>query len=224
MASHLRKKQFQSSSQQSIRSYFERTSNNQENEQTRSQPVKSTLSPPVPDQVQSLLINVGMRVRKSVPEGYKTHKTIPQEPVVQPQRPPPSSAPASYMRSTELQPFCGLHTIGGIASQQSRNNAFPPALTYSQETLPSSGSSFGSMTATANALASTKKRSYNEDIEDELDAFFDEEEGKDLMMQTTRPIARPRGRGKVTSTEMIQTVNGDFDDEDAAFLQPMEED
>jgi len=224
MASHLRKKQFQSSSQQSIRSYFERTSNNQENELPRSQPVRSTLSPPVPDQVQSLLINVGMRVRKSVPEGYKTHKTIPQKPAEQPQRPPPSSAPASFMRPNELQPFCGLHTIGGISSQQSQNDAFPPALTYSQNTLQSSGSSFSSMTSTADALASTKKRSYNEDIEDELDAFFDEEEEKDMMMQTTRPMARPRGRGKATSTDMIQTLNGDFDDDDAAFLQPMEED
>ena len=80
------------------------------------------------------------------------------------------------------------------------------------------------MTSTADALASTKKRSYNEDIEDELDAFFDEEEEKDMMMQTTRPMARPRGRGKATSTDMIQTLNGDFDDDDAAFLQPMEED
>lgn len=219
----MRKKQFQSSSQQSIRSYFERTSNNQENEKPRSQPVRSTLSPPIPDQVQSLLINVGMRVRKSVPEGYKTHKTIPQEPTTQPQRPPPSSAPASYMRAGELQPFCGLHTIGGITSQQSQDSARAPSLTYSQGTIPSSGSSFGSMTSTADVFVSTKKRSYDEDMEDELDAFFDEEEGKDLVMQTARPMARPRGRGKAVSTESMPTV-GDFDDDEAAFLQPMEED
>lgn len=79
------------------------------------------------------------------------------------------------------------------------------------------------MTSAADAFSSTKKRSYDDDIEDELDAFFDEEEGRDLAMQTVRPMARPRGRGKAVSTESMPTM-GDFDDDEAAFLQPMEED
>ena len=223
MAAHTRKKQFQSSSQSSIRSYFERVSSDQENVFSKSQPARSPLSPPVPDHVQLNLINVGMRVRKSVPEGYKTHKTMPEE-IYRPQRPPPpSSAPASFVRQKELQPFCGLHTVGGLATQSHSQDILPPPLTYSQETAPSTTSSFASMTATAGPSLSTKKRSYDDEIEEELDAFFDEEVPQ-AVEPTPRSIAKPRGRVKTSPTGTLGFVKSDFDDYDVGFLQPMETD
>jgi hypothetical protein len=55
-----------------------------------------------------------MRVRKAVPEGYKTHKTISTYEVA-------SSTPMTTMtissRPSELLPFCGLHKIGGLSEQ-----------------------------------------------------------------------------------------------------------
>ena len=222
MAAHARKKQFQSSSQSSIRSYFDKVSSDQQNTFSKSQPARSPLSPPVPDHVQLNLINVGMRVRKSVPEGYKTHKTMPVE-TYKPQRPPSSSAPASYIRQNELQPFCGLHSVGGLSSQPHSQDIIPPSLNYSQDTIPSTASSTTSLTATSGPGLSNKKRSYDDDIEDELDAFFDDDVPQ-AVEPAPRTIARPRPRVKATSSGTLEVVKGDFDDQDVGFLQPMDTD
>ncbi|KAH6686905.1 ribonucleotide reductase inhibitor [Plectosphaerella plurivora] len=110
--------------------------------------------PTLPAAVQTNLLSVGMRVRKSVPEGYKTgtpysgfklwsdaDPSLPKckAPVVGPQR--------------ELLPFCGIHSIGGLSSQPSHDDDLPsfvvddedgvpglddvPGLTSSQETVDS---------------------------------------------------------------------------------------
>jgi Ribonucleotide reductase inhibitor len=82
-------------------------------------------SPPLPEAIQSSLLTVGMRIRKSVPEGYKTHKTIyPSarhahsgyflDSGVQEYEPVASTSRDGY---AELAPFCGLHKIGGMAVQ-----------------------------------------------------------------------------------------------------------
>jgi hypothetical protein len=96
---------------------------------------------PLPGSVQADLLNVGMRVRKSVPEGYKTHKTISlpsiqttltlsphgastttmtttQEYSVKPPREPVA---AHVQHQRELLPFCGLQKIGGYAEQPVTN-------------------------------------------------------------------------------------------------------
>ncbi|GME31694.1 Ribonucleotide reductase inhibitor protein [Neofusicoccum parvum] len=74
----------------------------------------------VPANVQASLLNVGMRVRKSVPEGYKTHKTVPPAAAVSaPYKAQAAFVPASAAsRPTELLPFCGLHKTGGYVAQQ----------------------------------------------------------------------------------------------------------
>ncbi|ERF72541.1 hypothetical protein EPUS_02823 [Endocarpon pusillum Z07020] len=87
-------------------------------------------SPPLPHEIQSSLLTVGMRIRKSVPEGYKTHKMLHSSslydhssyllnsgvqdhnstiPIIL-----PSTTRAAY---AELAPFCGLHKVGGMAVQ-----------------------------------------------------------------------------------------------------------
>lgn len=53
--------------------------------------------PQLPKETQSMLITVGMRVRKSVPEGYKTEEK----------------------EQHSQRQTCGLHNIGGIPQEQS---------------------------------------------------------------------------------------------------------
>lgn len=109
------------------------------------------VSPPLPAEVQSNLITVGMRVRKSVQDGHKTgdkagafslwgDNTPPSS-----QSPPPSAAtlqqhttraaapPASSPR--ELLPFCGINKVGGLAVQPETppipSSFFAPAISIS---------------------------------------------------------------------------------------------
>jgi hypothetical protein len=97
----------------------------------------NSLIPPVPATVQSDLLSVGMRVRKSVPEGYKTHKTnsgVAALPSIQTTlakatnsgdaysvKPPREAVPEVLQHQRELLPFCGLHKIGGFAEQPVTN-------------------------------------------------------------------------------------------------------
>lgn len=84
----------------------------------------------LPHEIQSSLLTVGMRIRKSVPEGYKTHKTLQSSHVYDypgyflrsgtqdhnfaTLTTVPSTTRAAY---AELAPFCGLHKVGGMAVQ-----------------------------------------------------------------------------------------------------------
>ncbi|GAB7351738.1 hypothetical protein MBLNU459_g2322t1 [Dothideomycetes sp. NU459] len=260
---HVRKRPFQpSTNQPSITSYFSRRDDNLTLTDAHQDPYDRancpTLSPPLPDHVQSLLINVGMRVRKSVPEGYKTHKTLPppsSAPALisypsQAENIPPSSAPALYTKPSELTPFCGLHKIGGYASQPDTPSAIPssaPPLSNSQSTLQSSAASMLPPSHPFRAVG-IRKRSYDDEIEDELDAIFDAEDNADVPLSPktkypvshssmpalnpasspfVRPESRPKARLKTRSTpiapEFLRTNSDkDFDDGDVAFLQPMD--
>jgi Ribonucleotide reductase inhibitor len=91
--------------------------------------------PSLPPNVQSNLLQVGMRIRKSVPEGYKTGSpfsgfSLFSNPVPVSALPPPSTQsmeqekekikPKTRPRAgaRELTPFCGLLKVGGMAQQQ----------------------------------------------------------------------------------------------------------
>lgn len=108
--------------QRQITSFFTATGNG-----SGPQPPASSLRPALPAETQSNLLNVGMRVRKSVPEGYKTGnaysafdlfndlgttKVSASAPI---SRAPSSSCPSQR----ELLPFCGINKIGGLSSQPS---------------------------------------------------------------------------------------------------------
>lgn len=238
-AAHLHKRQYQPS----IDSFFQRNASNSNSAETSSQ---SPLSPPLPAETQSSLLSVGMRVRKSVPEGYKTHKTMPAEAFPFPNTAPANAAPmrpvyTSINSSRELAPFCGLHKVGGLASQDSfavppssAPPAFPsgheahnsmPGLSISQSTVQSTQGS----TVSSQAPKLSNKRSYNEEIEDELDAYFDEVEAEEQMI----PVGGRR-IAKLKNSPRKQTVSGvaiyvpsdgvDGDFEEATFLAPMETD
>lgn len=234
---HIRKRQFQPSNQTTLNSYFNHAPNASPLERCR-----SPMSPPLDAETEAGLINVGMRVRKSVPEGYKTHKTIEHAGLaIHSSAPPASSAPArpslSPMRSNELQPFCGLHKIGGWAAQDVPPSSAPPiarfqqdedegipGLTTSQNTILSSQSSF------ASAIDSKKRTledGYEDDAEHAMDDFFDEEtEGlTSIPMKPTqsRPMARMKASARKETPIHHVRVFGEDDFEEASFLVPMEE-
>jgi len=108
--------------------------------------------PALPSSVQANLLSVGMRVRKSVPEGYKTgsaysafslwSETDRNKPLGQQQQQPEQqqlaapahivshttiNTPVSNMMATassrELTPFCGIHKVGGLAVQPQTTTA-----------------------------------------------------------------------------------------------------
>ncbi|KAI1437841.1 ribonucleotide reductase inhibitor-domain-containing protein [Xylaria sp. CBS 124048] len=141
----------------------------------------------LPASVQANLLSVGMRVRKSVPEGYKTGsynafalwdendtgvtaKTI---------RDGQRSRANAFSSPRELLPFCGIHKVGGLDTQpehnghalSSSNSAIisdsncwtsiyegVPGLTNSQDSVES--------TASASPTAPTRKRFFVEDEEE----------------------------------------------------------
>lgn len=218
--SHRAKRQYQPSDQTTLNSFFSRAT--------------SAQSLPLDDETQSSLLNVGMRVRKSVPEGYKTHKTVGS-----PGFPFPSSAPSSVqaastapatlrpststMSSRELVPFCGLHKTGGIGAPVSSAPAAMdhdedmPELYMSQSTTSNRHSSYSS----SSQSATTKKRGYEDETEDDLDCFF--QEGYTIGEDSA--AMRPKAPVKSSSSRkfnigQVHIVGHDF--EDAPFLVPMD--
>lgn len=145
----------------------------------------------LPAETQSNLLNVGMRVRKSVPEGYKTgsYSTFSlwadNESVTSPipvpipgaRTPPPSSS------QRELLPFCGINKIGGLSSQPDAflddsahsipSRTFRPGSVPSIDDVPSLTSSQDSVRSTTSlslptlsvdtSPPQTRKRMYDED-------------------------------------------------------------
>lgn len=102
--------------QPSLTSYFGNPDRDQA-EVTRSHSQTSISNlPSLPTFIQSSLLNVGMRVRKSVPEGYKTKPT--GSPINCPIDPNARSSHEYSPASKELLPYCGILKIGNHQSQQ----------------------------------------------------------------------------------------------------------
>lgn len=109
-----------------ITSFFTRESSSSDTgsnpQQARAYP-EALSSPPLPEEIQSSLLTVGMRIRKSVPEGYKTHKTLHSSRLYNHSRDSLNFTTQTASSSTthggyaELVPLCGLHKIGGMAVQ-----------------------------------------------------------------------------------------------------------
>ncbi|KAL1986426.1 hypothetical protein VTN96DRAFT_6346 [Rasamsonia emersonii] len=133
-------------------------------------------TPALPAKVQSSLLTVGMRIRKSVPEGYKTEPKKLTEYTVSHTVNPSGGSPAGGYTQTrscyaELEPFCGMHKIGNLAVQ-----TFPrPAEGYQDRSTHMSAdnddmSSLPSKSQESNASSAfssnSHKRSYDSDLED----------------------------------------------------------
>jgi hypothetical protein len=140
-----------------------------------------TPTPALPAKIQSSLLTVGMRVRKSVPEGYKTEQTkLTTFSSYGLKSISDSSSSTIYSQSerayAELLPFSGLHRVGNHAVQ-----TFPRLPVEYQDNDQSKNSyamtddgdifSLPSSTQESNVSsifsANSNKRSYESDGEDE---------------------------------------------------------
>jgi Ribonucleotide reductase inhibitor len=129
-----------------------------------------------------------MRIRKSVPEGYKTHKTISLRDTLTPGLHNYDSATRTTASSTahsgyaELAPFCGLHKIGGMAVQTmpassgaSRYLPWQRRAEQAEEADPWSQPSSQDSTFNSTILSPSNKRTFafDQDENDEEDVAFD---------------------------------------------------
>ncbi|CAF3474386.1 hypothetical protein FGSG_06408 [Fusarium graminearum PH-1] len=137
-------------SQRQITSFF----NARTSAESAAAEAEKPLQPALPSTVQANLLSVGMRVRKSVPEGYKTVGTsafklwtdnAPVNTTKITARAPAKAA------SRELLPFCGINRVGGLDTQPEfeREDDVPdidaiPELTMSQDSNESAESYDGS--------------------------------------------------------------------------------
>ena len=204
----------------------------------------STLGPVLPATIQSSLLNVGMRVRKSVPEGYKTKQKMFCD-LSKPFGAPTSKSNRTRSASTSfngLLPYCGILKVGGYESQLavSEETDLPPlqfdpddwGFPSSQESNVSTISN-GSLIAPAHipiATGSSNKRRREDADEEDLNLESQPVSPRSRPISHTRmpnlndvrPIALPKSRRKVSQAEEIEESEmmdvGDFGE--AAFLRP----
>ena len=120
MAHHHQAKRPYNGSQPAITSYF---SSNGTYTSAPSHVSEPRYQPPAT--IQANLLSVGMRVRKSVPEGYKTGSSYssfalfsdPSTNTPHSQTSSPSIKKGTRPRARELTPFCGILKVGGMAQQ-----------------------------------------------------------------------------------------------------------
>ncbi|KAL7800141.1 ribonucleotide reductase inhibitor domain-containing protein [Trichoderma ceciliae] len=181
--------------------------------------------PALPANVQANLLSVGMRVRKSVPEGYKTVGSSAFKLWTDNTKPGAAGAAAVSAKpvSRELLPFCGINKVGGLDTQPDfvYDDEVPaldevPELSMSQESTDSVESK------------SSRKRFLDEqdDLQDLQDPYsrafkphFPAWDGEDSG--SNRAIAVPHSRIKKGSAlksigQENMAVDDDF--EDANFL------
>lgn len=102
-----------------------------------------------------------------------------------------------------------------------------PALSMSQSTLQSTQSS--SISTSPGLGKAANKRSYDDEIEDDMDAYFDEVEAEEQTVPVeARRIAQPKRSPRKAAQRPADVfhfpsvIEGDF--ENAPFLVPMETD
>lgn len=168
----------------------------------------------LPANVQANLLSVGMRVRKSVPEGYKTIGSSAFKLWTDNTRPGATKAPvvAAKPVSRELLPFCGINKVGGLDTQ--------PDFVYEDDEVP--------------ALDEVPELSMSQESTDSViesgpsrKHFLDEQDDPHVSgwdgdaAGNNRTIAVPRSRVKKASAlkgldQENMAVDDDF--EDANFL------
>ncbi|KAI0400940.1 hypothetical protein F4802DRAFT_583069 [Xylaria palmicola] len=132
------------SAQRQITSFFTSATGTPGSSPPDTSPISQTPStqqpsstPALPASVQANLLSVGMRIRKSVPEGYKTKGYNAFALWDERDTSPATAAMGEGQRSRanafssprELLPFCGIHKVGGLDTQ--------PADDHPTQALPS---------------------------------------------------------------------------------------
>ncbi|KZL80800.1 ribonucleotide reductase inhibitor [Colletotrichum incanum] len=210
---------------------------------TRSGPAPTPAANNLPSEVQSNLLSVGMRVRKSVPEGYKTgtyssfklwsetpeRRTTVVRPTNAAGNPNTTARHLSAATQRELLPFCGINKVGGLASQPAHASEdeyeegdMPglddmPGLSSSQESVES-------VESTASDGRS-KKRFFADDETDEPvqmwanhSAWLESEVSPRSLAPSgwanARPFAVPRKSRRKPAVEQENLAVDDFDEAD----------
>jgi len=199
-------------------------------------------TPALPPKVQADLLSVGMRVRKSVPEGYKIHSQSSFSVYSD-----ASSAPSTPMehqraearlggnmnvvkcnrpRARELTPFCGLLKIGGMAQQMYSPGGDSPEDDCMDDVPALSQGSTISNTSISSP-GGERKRRMDFDEEDREDASFEFSFSPRFTLGSgfmgDRVIAVPRQRKyKNVKTNVgifgQENMDSDTDFEEADFL------
>ncbi|KAI9675721.1 MAG: hypothetical protein M1817_001088 [Caeruleum heppii] len=192
--------------QPSITSFFGRR--DLETGSAEASPSRRYEYPELPATIQSSLLNVGMRIRKVVPEGYHLTKNTPRfEPRFSSRsaqaEPVDRNESSLQPTPTELTPYCGIMKVGGYAQQPIEEN-YPelPALDFhdgndlgcpssSQESNVSTLStlSVNTIPSTFSSQAqATQKRPFVEedDVWEEPDAF---EDSHDIARHPSYPFS-----------------------------------
>ena len=182
-------------------------------------------SPPLPPSVQANLLSVGMRVRKSVPEGYKTGTysafTLFSDPTpVRQVQELKTKKPFPGPRARELAPFCGIMKVGGLAQQQSAwevcdletdRTVVEDGYEDEDEDVPplSQGSTNSDVSVLSRGVG---KRRYDLDDEDEMVS-----EREIIAASGRRIIAVPRRKGPAKSNDTVHVVGQENLDADMDF-------
>ncbi|KAK1969823.1 ribonucleotide reductase inhibitor [Colletotrichum sublineola] len=205
------------------------------------EPSSTSATSNLPSDVQSNLLSVGMRIRKSVPEGYKTgtyssfklwtDNEGPRTPVVRTTNTAGNWNAAARHRSTaaaqrELLPFCGINKVGGLASQP----AYASESEHEEEgvpgldNVPGLSSSQESVESTASDGRSKKRFFADEETDEPVQlsanptAWLDSEVSPRSLTPSgwvnARPFAVPRKSRRKPAAEQENLVVDDFDDAD----------
>ncbi|KAM0432258.1 hypothetical protein ACHAPT_004796 [Fusarium lateritium] len=197
-------------SQRQITSFF--------NPQSPNEPQPSPESarqPILPSTVQANLLSVGMRVRKSVPEGYKTTGTSAFKLWTDNAPVPTSTTPRAPTKasSRELLPFCGINKVGGLDTQPEfeQEDDAPdvdaiPELSMSQES-----------TESVDSHESFRKRLFEDDDEPNVNSntLTMAAEGDSRIFAI--PVSQAQKAARLENGGQGSTVTGS-DFEDAEFL------
>jgi hypothetical protein len=206
-------------------------------------PRQQQQQPSLAPTVQASLLSVGMRIRKAVPEGYKTHKTllVNDEENIPPTAPYGSDLSSSRDqdsgRQRGLQPFCGIHQVGGLGVQETSWSAYEFGYRYQPDTADAFGSMAddgfpGSQESNASSVSTgsvrlplgTGKRRYEEDADEEefdtlefglmpLDQSFGGQQQQQAQQSFHRPMASrqrsyARPRARRTNSRQLSSGNG----------------
>lgn len=191
-------------------------------------PLSADRSPALPPNIQANLLSVGMRVRKSVPEGYKTGSysafTLFSDPA------PARLAPAQEQkirragprpRANELAPFCGIMKVGGMA-QQPAWDVYDPGNDSAieeddDEGVPalSQGSTNSDMSVVSRG---SSKRRFGLDAEDEA---WGQRDTVAISGRRIIPVPRRKGMARLSGAMQIvgqENLDADVDFGEADFL------
>lgn len=178
-----------------------------------------------------------MRIRKSVPEGYKTHSnfevfsdsaptTMHEQQVAESRMSGNGNMISNRPRARELTPFCGLLKIGGMAQQQLEFGYSPASSSpdaYMDDDYVPALSQGSTVSNDSVGTPGERKRRMDFDDEDSDSSPFEftfSPHNFGSNSQRDRVMAVPRGRKSraKTNVAVVGQENTDMDFEEAEFL------